>query len=150
LTDIPLYKTDQMSSEQIEKAKEFLDAQNWDDIDADELTDIIKRMVKENCDLRNPVKTTKEGNYYKSKNRIPCQVRLWLRRKSLALKALRKVKTIKGCRRLKEKIEEAELELSKSMFKRKIEEENNAINKMKTYPKHFTLILRKKQNLKIK
>ena len=149
-TDILLYKTDQMSSEQIEKAKEFLDAQNWDDIDADKLTDIIERMVKENCDLRNPVKTTKEGNSYKSKNRIPRQVRLWLRRKSLASKALRKVKTIKGCRRLKEKIEEAELELSKSMFKRKIEEENNAINKMKTNPKHFYTYIKKKTKSKNK
>ena len=78
-------------------------------------------MLKGVCDLKNLDKLTKKGDNFKSKNKIPRQVRLWLRRKSLASKALMKVKTVKGCRNLKLKIEEAEKELSRSLFKRKIE-----------------------------
>ena len=77
-------------------------------------------MVKTTCELRNPVKKTKDGDAFKSNNKIPRQVRLWLRRKSLASKALTKVKTKKGCKDLKMKIEEAEKELSKSYLRGKL------------------------------
>ena len=149
-TKIPLYKTDQMTCEQMNKAKQFLEEQNWDNINAEDLTKVIEQMVINFCDLKNPIKTTKEGNTFKSKNRIPRQVRLWMRRKNLASKAIRKVKTIKGCRNLKEKIREAETELSKSSFKRKIDEENNAIDKMKLNPKYFYSYIKKKTKSKSK
>ena len=77
-------------------------------------------------------------------------MRLWLRRKSLASKALMKVKTVKGCRNLKLKIEEAEKELSRLLFKRKVEEENLAITKMKSNPKFFYTYVRKKTKTKNK
>ena len=139
-----------MTCEQMNKAKQFLEEQNWDNINAEDLTKVIEQMVINFCDLKNPIKTTKEGNTFKSKNRIPRQVRLWMRRKNLASKAIRKVKTIKGCRNLKEKIREAETELSKSSFKRKIDEENNAIDKMKLNPKYFYSYIKKKTKSKSK
>ena len=71
-----------------------------------------------------------KGEPYKSKNRIPRQTRLWLRKKSLASKQLRQATSIKACRRLKNIIELAENELSKSYFKRKIIKENSAIEKL--------------------
>ena len=116
-----------MTSEQINKAKEYLENQDWSDITAEKLTDIINDMVKKTCDLRNPENKTKNGEDFKSNNRIPRQVRLWLRRKSLASKALTKVKTKKGCKNLKLKIEEAKRELARSLFKRKVDEENLVI-----------------------
>ena len=128
-------KTDQMTSEQIDKAKELLDSQDLSDVTPEKFTDVLNEMVKIICELRNPEKTTKEGESFKSKNKIPRQVRLQLRRKSLESKALTKVKTTKGCKDLKRKIEEAERELSKSFLKRKLDEEDLAINKMKSNPK---------------
>ena len=83
-TEIPLYNTEHMTDEQINKAKEFLEAQTWDDINAEKLTKTIEQMVVNICDLRNPTKTIKEGYPFKCKNRIPQQVRLWMRQKNLA------------------------------------------------------------------
>ena len=68
----------------------------------------------------------------------------------MASKALTKVKTKKGCKELKRKIEEAEKELSKSLFKRKIEEENLAIEKMKSNPKYFYSYIKRKTKTKNK
>ena len=107
-------------------------------------------MVVNHFDLRKSTKTTKEGNSFKSNNSIPWQVRLWMRRKSLASKAIRKVKTITGCRRFKEKILEAQKELSKSSYKRKVEEENSALNQMKLNPNIFIHTSKRKQNQNVK
>ena len=60
-----------------------------------------------------------------------------MRKKNLASKAIKKVTTTKACRRLKEIIEEAEMEISKAAFSRKISRENRAINKMEKNPKYF-------------
>ena len=54
-----------------------------------------------------------------------------MRRKQLASAALKKAKTAERCRKLKEKISEAEKEISKSYFSYKINKENEAIDKMK-------------------
>ena len=78
-----------------------------------------------NCEKRSAEKID-----FKSKNKIPREVRKWLRRKSLSSKALLKVKTPQGSRSLKDKIKEAEEHLSKSYFSRKIEREKKAINKI--------------------
>ena len=149
-TDIPLYKKDMMTKAQIGQAKEYLESQDWCDISPEKFTNILNEMVKSICDLRNPEKRTKEGETFKSNNRIPRQVRLWLRRKSLASKALTKVKTPKGCKELKRKIEEAERELSRSLFKRKMDEEDIAISKMRSNPKFFFSYIRKKTKMKTK
>ena len=91
---------------------------------------------------------TKEGKPFKSNSRIPRTVRLWLRRKKLASRAIKKVNTVKGCKHLREKIEEAELELSKLHFKFKIDKENKAIEKMKSNSKYFYTFVRNKINKK--
>ena len=90
------------------------------------------------CEPRKKDKSTKENCMaYRSKTMIPGHVRKWLRRKSLSSKALLKVKTAKGCRRLKEKIIEAEQELSKEYFKWKVMKEEKAIKKMELNLKYF-------------
>ena len=53
-----------------------------------------------------------------------------------------------GCRTLREKIEEAELELSKLHFKFKIDKDNKAIEKIKSNSKHFYTFVRNKVNKK--
>ena len=68
--------------------------------------------------------------------------------KNLASKALLKVTTVKGCRRLKDIITEAELQLSKSAFSRKIARENKAIDKMKKNPKYFYTYVKSQTNKK--
>ena len=91
---------------------------------AESLTNLIENTVINNCkkrDSKDTINKNKEGTTYKSKNKIPRNVRLWMRRKNLASKALLKVKTVKGCKRLKEKIKEAEAALARDSFKRKIE-----------------------------
>ena len=57
-----------MMCEQINKAKQFLEEQNWDNTSAEELTKVIEQMVINFCDLKNPTKTTKQGNSFKNKN----------------------------------------------------------------------------------
>ena len=60
-----------------------------------------------------------------------------MRRKQLASAALKKAKTAERCRKVKEKISEAEKEISKSYFSYKINKENDAIDKMKENKKYF-------------
>ena len=99
---------------------------------------------------KGPKNTTSEGKHFKSKNRIPRQTRLWLRRKSLASKALRKATTTKACRRLKDTIALAENELSKSYFRRKIIKEDEAIENLIKNPKSFYAHIKKLTNQKTK
>ena len=84
------------------------------------MTDKIEVAVKLVCDLRNPNPKTRMGKDFSSKNRIPRLVRLNLRRKQLASKAMKTVKSSERCRKLKDKITAAEKELSKSYFNFKI------------------------------
>ena len=71
---------------------------------AESLTDKIEETVKLICDLRNP----SMGKKFSSNNRIPRIVRLNLRRKQLASKALKTVKSADRCRKLMDKIAFAE------------------------------------------
>ena len=93
-------------------------------------------------------KVNKEGKHYKSNNRIPRLVKLNMRRKQLASIALKTVKNSERCRKLRDKISEAEKELSKSHFKYKINKENEAIDKMKENKKYFFTYVKHKQNNK--
>merc|ERR1712240_614488 len=83
------------------------------------------------------IEKNRDGKNFKSNNKIPRTVRLWMRRKNLASKALLRVKTLKGCSNLKDKIREAEREITKENFKRKLDLENKAIAEMNRNPKHF-------------
>ena len=56
--------------------------------------------------------------------------------------------TVKGCRRLNDIIAEAELQLSKSAFSRKIAQEIKAIDKMKKNPKYFYMYVKSQTNKK--
>ena len=98
------------------------------------------------CEIRTAKKVTKEGNNYKSKYRIPRLVRLNMRREQLGTVALKKAKTAERCRKLKEKISQAEKEISKSYFSYKVNKENYAIDKMKENKKYFFTYFKKKQN----
>ena len=75
---------------------------------------------------------------------IPRVVRLNLRRKQLASKALKTVKTSERCRKLKDKISEAEKALSRSYFEYEIQKENDATEKMQDNPKSFYTYMRSK------
>ena len=70
-----------------------------------------------------------------------------MRRKQLASVALKKVKTAERCRKLKDKISEAEKEISKSYYAYKINKENDAINKMKEKKKYLFLICKKRNKM---
>ena len=119
---------------------------SWENITPETLTEYIENLIVNNCEPKNSEKKTKEGKPFMSNSRIPRTVRLQLRRKKLASRAIKKVKTVKGCRHLREKIEEAEAELSKLHFKFKIEKENKAIEKMNS--KYFYTFVRNKINKK--
>ena len=86
-TKIPEYKTENMSPKQIAKAKEYLKDINWEGVTADSLTKVIEDMVVKFCSPRK-----KDLSNFKSKNRIPRIVRLHMRRKQEASKALKIVK----------------------------------------------------------
>ena len=145
-TEIPRYKTNNLTVEQIVKGKEFLRNQDWSEVTAESLTEKIEETVKLICDLRNP----SMGKKFSSKNRIPRIVRLNLRRKQLASKALKTVKSAERCRKLKDKIATAEKELSKSYFKYKIDKENKAIDKLYENPKSFYTYVKSKTKEKSK
>ena len=104
------------------------------------LTQKIEEAVKLVCDLRNPNPKNRAGKNYSSRNRIPRQVRLNLRRKQLASKAMKTVKTSERCRKLKEKIAEAERYLSGSYYNFELDKENKVIDKMYEKKSPFSLI----------
>ena len=83
-------------------------------------------------------------------NRIPRQVRLNLRRKQLASKAMKTVKTSERCSKLKEKIAEAERFLSSSYFNFKLDKENKAIDKMYENKKSFFTYMKSKNKERTK
>ena len=55
-TNIPLYMIEDMDEEQVFKAKEFLETQDWMNVTPESLTKTIEEMVKKFCSLRNPIK----------------------------------------------------------------------------------------------
>ena len=91
-------------------------------------------MVIDHCEPRGAKNVTNQGKIFQSKNKIPHTTRLWLRRKILASKKLKTVKTVRSCRGLKEVIKLAEDTLSKSYFQRKFQKENKAIDLMSKNP----------------
>ena len=107
-TEIPLYKTNNLTVEQIIKGKEFLSYQDWSNVTAESLTSKLEEVVMLVCEPRNSEPKNKKGKKFSSSNRIPWTVRLNLRRKQEASKALRTVKNSERCRKLKDKITEAE------------------------------------------
>ena len=107
-TKIPEYNTDVFNGDIFVKISDELSSKCWNDITPETLTDFIEDLIVNNCELRNPERKTSEGKSFKSNSRIPRTVRLWLRRKKLASRAIKTVKTAKGCKHLREKIEEAE------------------------------------------
>ena len=96
--------------------------------------------------INNIKKLNKEGKEFKCRNRIPRAVRLNLRRKQEASKALSMVKSASRCRTLKNKIKAAEEELSKTFFKYKIDKEKKAIECMKDNSKYFFSYVKQKTN----
>ena len=126
-----------MTVEKIAQAKIFLSEQDWNSVTAESLTEKLEEMVMTFCEAKTVKKLSKEGKIFNSKNRIPRAVRLNLRRKQLASKALKTVTSVSKCRKLKDKIKKAEDELSKTYFTHKIRKENEAIAKMEENPKYF-------------
>ena len=137
-----------MTTEQIVNIKEYIDSYDWENVTAQSLTDVIEEAVVKYCDLKSKKKLNKEGKKFKSKNRIPRMVRLNMRRKQEASKAIKTVKSAERCRKLKNKIAAAEKEISKSYFGYKINKENDALDKMKTNKKFFFTYVKNKQSEK--
>ena len=52
----PLYNTEEMSDEHVNKAKEFLESQDWSDVTPEKLIMTLEEMVTKFCKLRNPPK----------------------------------------------------------------------------------------------
>ena len=59
-----------------------------------DLTKRIEEVIVEHCEKRGAKNKNKDGNNFKSKNKIPRTVRLWMRRKSLASKSSRKLTVV--------------------------------------------------------
>ena len=97
-TKILDYNVEKMTSDQILKCKIFLESYDWTDINSVSLLTVMEEMLEKFCTKKGPKNATSDGTNFKSSNRIPRQTRLWLRKKSLASKALRKSTTIKSCR----------------------------------------------------
>ena len=55
-TEIPLYNTEDMDNDQINKAKEFLEAQDWDNVTPESLTKTIEEMGKISANLEIPLR----------------------------------------------------------------------------------------------
>ena len=80
-TLIPLYKTENLHSETIKKIKHDLSNTDWINVNADSLTKKIEEVIIQHCEKRGAKEKNKDGNNFKSKNKIPRLVRLWMRRK---------------------------------------------------------------------
>ena len=133
-TQIPLYKTDNPDKDIVRKIKNDLINTDWNGVSVESLTNTIEEVIVKHCEKKGAIEKNKEGKNFRSKNKIPRTVRLWMRRKNLASKALLRVKTLKGCSNLKDKIREAEREITKENFKRKLDLENKAIAEMNRNP----------------
>ena len=107
-TQIPLYKTDNLDKDIVRKIKNDLINTDWNGVSVESLTNTIEEVIVKHCEKKGAIEKNKEGKNFRSKNKIPRTVRLWMRRKNLASKALLRVKTLKGCSNLKDKIREAE------------------------------------------
>ena len=70
-TVIPQYKTEDISPENIELAKNFLSDKDGTDVTASFLTETLEELVKKLCDSRKKEAVTSEGTKFKSKNKIP-------------------------------------------------------------------------------
>lgn len=100
--------------------------------------------------MRCPDPRNKKSEKFSRKNQITTLVRLHLQRKHIASKALNQVKSAEKYRKLKDKIKEREIELSKSFYKRKIYQENRAIHKMIENLKYFYSYMKSKTKGKSK
>ena len=60
-----------MSVEQITHAKIFLEAQDWNDVNASSLNDVIEEIVIKLCDHKSSKRLNKEDKEFKCKNLIP-------------------------------------------------------------------------------
>ena len=67
--------------EKLAEAKAFLEAKDWSNVTAKSLTDAMEETVMKYCELKTAKKVNKEGKNFKSRNRIPRIVRLYMRRK---------------------------------------------------------------------
>ena len=75
----------------VKNIKQIFQNYDWNGVTAESLTNLIENTVINNCkkrDSKDTINKNKEGTTYKSKNKIPRNVRLWMRRKNLASKAL--------------------------------------------------------------
>ena len=96
-TAIPEYNIEEASDELWDSALDWLMNKDLDEVDEAELIKILSSLVAENFPSKNKPKVTKEGGKFKSKNRIPTEVRTLFRRKMKISKILNSVKTENRC-----------------------------------------------------
>ena len=87
-------------------------------------------MTKNNFELRNKNKATKEGNEFKSNNVIARTIRALFRKKRKLSKTLQKVKVQNRCVRALQELRSVEEQIRIADYKRKIKKEKEAIEKM--------------------
>ena len=106
---------------------------------------IVKTMKKKRADQGEEDNVTTVERSFRSKNKIPREVRKHMKRKHEASKGLKIVKSVKKCLRLREKLENAEEELKKLAETKDKKIEDATYAKIKRNPKAFFSYAKKKQ-----
>ena len=91
-TQIPLYKTDNLDKDIVRKIKNDLINTDWNGVSVESLTNTIEEVIVKHCEKKGAIEKNKEGKNFRSKNKIPRTVRLWMRRKNFASKKILLVK----------------------------------------------------------
>ena len=117
--------------------EDILKSTNLSEVDESELVSILNSLVKENFSRRNKPKLTKKGAQFRSKNKIPREVRNTFRKKMRLSKILNTVKTEEKCSKALQGLRKVEDDIRTSDFKRKYDKEKEAISKMRKNLKYF-------------
>ena len=136
-TEIPQHNLEDASEEDWQDALDWLMNQDLDNLNESELVNTINKLVMNNFPIRNKSKVTKEGNNFRSNNKIPREVRTLFRKKRKISKILSNVKTKDRCVKALNDLRTVEEKIKASDFKRKISKEKEAIQRMKENPKYF-------------
>ena len=119
-TEIPQHNLEDASEEDWQDALDWLMNQDLDNLNESELVNTINKLVMENFPIRNKSKVTKEGNNFRSNNKIPREVRTLFRRKRKISKILSNVKTKDRCVKALKDLRTVEDKIKASDFKRKL------------------------------
>ena len=119
------------------RAKEWINAIDFNNPTKDDLLKELENMVCNVFDKKQSFAKTSKGNNFRSNNRIPREVRRLFKRKASFSKKLSHVKTKDRCKILTKKLLDTEKEIRNNQYKRKCKLEQEAFGKMQDNPKYF-------------